>query len=297
MKNTVMGTTLVLALTHCLCGCGSDDEAGAASLTIKISGEQAAVSGYPVKNGADEVAFADGWTLQFSKVIVSLKDFELKTVDGDDAKVKSDPVVADLHLGEPKLWQFDGVPARRWDRVGYQYAPPTAASRNTDGVDAADVQLMSDKGYSFYVRASAQKDDRKIDLEFGFPFSLQLTHCENGQDNTDGLVVRDNGANEAQITVHLDHLFFDSWAIDNPKLRFDAMAAVAPSDRPLTLEDLAQQDNLSDLKDADGKPLDLAYDPGSAFAPVPKNLEDYVTDAATTTGHWNGEGHCVYTRK
>ena len=35
----------------------------------------------------------------------------------------------------------------------------------------------------------------------------------------------------------------------------------------------------------------------SAFEPVPRNLEDYVVDAATTTGHWNGEGHCVYTRE
>jgi hypothetical protein len=31
--------------------------------------------------------------------------------------------------------------------------------------------------------------------------------------------------------------------------------------------------------------------------PVPNNLEEYVTDAATTTGHWNGEGHCEYARQ
>ena len=44
-------------------------------------------------------------------------------------------------------------------------------------------------------------------------------------------------------------------------------------------------------------PLGLSYDPGSSFKPVPKDLAQYVIDAATTTGHWNGEGHCVYTRQ
>jgi hypothetical protein len=75
------------------------------------------------------------------------------------------------------------------------------------------------------------------------------------------------------------------------------MAAMAPSSGPLTLEALAKQSNLSDLKGDDGKPLELAYDPGSVFTPVPKNLEEYVVAAATTIGHWNGEGHCTYTRK
>lgn len=113
------------------------------------------------------------------------------------------------------------------------------------------------------------------DLHVGAPELWRFEHVRHGE-------------NQAQMTVHLDHLFFDSWAIADPKLRFDAMAAVAPSDGPLTLVDLAK---------AGGQPLELAYDPGSAFLPVPKNLEEYVTDAATTTGHWNGEGHCEYERQ
>lgn len=296
MKSLVIRRMWGLALACVAWGCGEDD-VGSASLTITISGEEAALHGYPVGSGEDEIAFADGWSLQFSKVIVSLNNFELRTSDGEVAALTVDPVIADLHLGEPQLWTFDDVPARRWDRVGYRYAPPTAASRNTDGVDSNDVKRMIDEGYSFLVHATAEKGDRKVELEYGFPFSLELTRCENGQDGTDGIVVRENGLDTAQITVHLDHLFFDSWAVDEPKLRFDAVAAVAPKDRPVTLDDLAKQDNLSDLKDADGEPLDLAYDPGSSFDPVPKNLEEYVIAGATTTGHWNGEGHCVYVRK
>jgi hypothetical protein len=170
-------------------------------------------------------------------------------------------------------------------------------SRTLDAVSNAGVERMRDAGYSFYIEATAHKGERDVEVAWGFPFSVQLSRCENGLDGTDGLVIRDSAQNSAQVTVHLDHLFFDSWAVEEPELRFDAMAAVAPAGGPLTLFDLAKQDNLSDLKGADGKPLDLAYDPGSAFSPVPKNLEQYVIDAATTTGHWNGEGHCKYVRE
>lgn len=287
----------VLGLAALLAACG-EDELGSASLAIAISGEEAALSGYPVGEGEDEIAFADGWTLEFSHVILALKGFELKTSDGDDAALSSDAVVADLHLGEPELWRFDGVPARRWDRVSYQYAPPMPDTRKANAVDAALVEKMASEGWSMYVEATAHKGDQDVKLQFGFPFSLQLSRCENGQDNTDGVVVRENGRNAAQITVHLDHLFFDSWATDEPSLRFDAMAAVAPEGGPLTLDDLAKQNNLSALKGADGKPLDFdAYDPGSSFNPVPKDLEEYTVQGATTTGHWNGEGHCVYMRR
>jgi hypothetical protein len=91
-------------------------------------------------------------------------------------------------------------------------------------------------------------------------------------------------------------LFFDSYADDEAELRFEAMAAVAPQTGPLTLEHLAEQDNLSDPFGSEGEPLDFAYDPGSSFDPVPESLREYVIAAATTTGHWNGEGHCRYRR-
>jgi len=283
-----LGCALQLAL-----GCANEIQ-GTGSLTIEISGEEAALSGYPVGSGASEIAFADGWTLDFRKVLVSLSHFELKTAGGDDADLESDSVVADLHPGDAELWRFDEVPARRWDRVGYRYQPPSDGTRRVGGASQADVALMRDEGYSFYIEGTARKGEREVEIAWGFPFAVQLSRCQNGLDETDGVVVRENAQSSAQITVHLDHLFFDNWAVDEPNLRFDAMAAVAPADGPLLLSDLAKQNNLSDLKAADGQPLDLAYDPGSAFSPVPTNLEQYTIEAATTTGHWNGEGHCDY---
>lgn len=276
-------------------GCG-EGAAGSGALYVSVSGEEAALTGYPAGSGASEIAFADGWTLAFDKVLVSLTDFELKTADGDDAALEVEPVVADLHQGEPELWELEELPAQRWDRVGFRYAPPTAKSRKANAIEAADLERMTDEGYSLYIEATAEKDGRSVALAWGFPFSVQHTHCVS-EDGTDGVVVANNARNTAQITVHLDHLFFDSYASDDAQLRFDPMAAVAPASEPLTLPDLAQQDNLSDMKGPDGEPLELAYDPGSSFDPRPRDLEQYVIAAATTTGHWNGEGHCNYERE
>jgi hypothetical protein len=279
----------------CFAACG-EETGGVGSTTITISGEDAAISGFPVGNGSTALAFADGWSLQFNKILISLTGFSLKSTN-DDAKLEARPVIADLHLGTPQLWKYDEVLAEKWDRVGYQYAPPPADVRKANEVDDADIERMSKAGYSLYVEATAQKDQRTVDLAWGFALTVDFTQCANGSNNANGFPIDEGQRSEAQVTVHLDHLFLDSFANPDAKLRFEAIAAVASGYGPLTLDALAQQDNLADLKDADGNPLELAYDPGSALSPEPKTLEDYVIAAAATTGHWNGDGHCMYTRK
>lgn len=285
---------LTLAWASAAC---AEEVGGIGSLKVSISGEQAALEGYPTRSGEHPIAFADGWSVQFQKILISLTGFELKASSGDDEKLAPEPVIADLHRGKPELWRFENLSAKRWDRVGYKYEPPTANVHKANDVDDADIERMADAGYSLYIEAIAQKGDRKLALQWGFPFALTHTQCVNGLDGTKGYAIAEQRLNEAQITVHLDHLFLDSFATEDAQLRFDAMAAVAPTAGPLLLEDLAKQDNLTDLKASDGKPLELGYDPGSAFDPVPKNLEQYVIAAGSTTGHWNGEGHCVYTRR
>jgi hypothetical protein len=292
MKNAAIAFTLACGSY----GCDGSDSAGNGSLTVRASGEEAAISGYPVGEGDDEIAFADGWSLQFSKVLVSIAGLQLRTQDGDNAALDADPVVVDLHQGEPELWSFEGVPAQRWDRVGYEYVAPGSKTRRIGDIADEDVEQMIEGGYALLVAGTANKNEHEIELEYGFPFAVTMDGCHNGVDDTDGLVIAEGALAEAQITIHLDHLFFDDWAIDEPDLRFDAMAAMAPTTGPLTLDDLKAQDNLSDLVGADGAPLELGYDPGSDFAPVPENLRDLVIAGATTTGHFNGEGHCDYER-
>ena len=286
---TMMGMALALA------GCG--DSGGTGTLEVRLSGEEASREGFPVGTGDDTIAFADGYTLTFEKVLVSITDVALR--DGDDgAALSADPVVADLHLGEPVAWTFEGVPAQRWPDVRYRYDVPPADARLLEGVDASDVEGMRAAGASLRVTGEASDTEGTA-----YPFDLLLdisvlnARCENGLDETDGIVIPDNGVVQAELTIHLDHLFFDTYASDDAQLRFEPWAAVYDDSSPITLADLASQ-TIADLRDREGEALrdgtDLVvYDPGTLELEA-NDLGEYVRAAATTTGHFQGEGHCDY---
>lgn len=81
-----------------------------------------------------------------------------------------------------------------------------------------------------------------------------------------------------QITVHADHLFYDSLVADEPQLRFQALAdADVDANGEVTQEE---------LEDADIG----GYDPGSAG-----DIDDlwaFLSAQTITLGHVDGEGHC-----
>jgi hypothetical protein len=297
MKGAVVSLFLVGWLTG---GCDSASNTGSSGeVTVDLSGEEASVQGYPVGTGDSEIAFVDGFTLEFDKVLVSLEHFELRGSDGSDANLDADAVVADLHLGEPEAWVFEDVPSRRWDDVRFLMAPPTADSRAIDEVSSEDLQTMIDGGYSMWIAGTASdgSDTYPFDLRFD-DLRVQSEACQNGVDETDGLVVPNNAIVNAQVTIHLDHMFFDTFASDDGRLRFEPWAAAAGEDGIITLEDLETQP-LADLRDRNGDPLvdgegnPVVYDPGPLLLPA-NNLGQYVHAAATTMGHFNGEGHCDY---
>ena len=284
--------TLLVAASM-MFGCGSDGATG--SVRVAIDGEDGAVVGYPNGSGDDVIAFADGWSLTFDHVFVSVLNFRLQASDGDDAMLSTDQVVVDLHSGVASAYEFDGVPARRWDRVSYDIAPVTADTRAV-GVDAADKERMVAGGYSMLLEGTATNGGRSIAFSFGIPLTVGNSECIDATDETEGMVVTENGTSEASLTIHLDHLFFDSYATEEPDMRFEAIAAVA-EEGMITLPMLADQ-SITDVRDAEGEPLmdgaeAVTYDPG----PLPiegSTLRDYVFVAASTVGHFQGEGHCEY---
>lgn len=292
--------TLWMGLLGIACvalACG-DGTSSAGEVRVDLSGEEAAVVGYPVGTGADEIAFEDGFAMQFDKVLVAFERFELAGADGASADLDADPIIADLSRGNPEGWVFEGVRSRRWEDVRYVYAAPTMESRNVNGVAEADLIEMVDNGYSIWIAGTANDGAESFDFDLRLPLRVSNEGCLNGVDETDGLVVPNNGVVNAEVTVHLDHFFFDTYASDDALLRFEPWAAVAGDDGTITLDDLAGQ-SLSDLRDRNGDPivdgegLPVIYDPGPLDI-AGANLRDYVMAAATTTGHFNGEGHCDY---
>lgn len=279
-------------------GCGSEPtEAGKGTLAVRITGEDAAKTGFPVQEDMEMVTFEDGWTLQFSKFLISVGSIDVKGADGTMGSSLSDTYVADLHAADASFPEIAALEARRWESFNFQLKAPDAGARTLGAVDSADVQAMIDGKYNYWIEGTATKATETISFAWGLANPTQNANCTNGLDNTDGVVIRANATTEAEITIHVEHLFWDTLGSEMASLRFDALAAVAGTDKKLTTGEIATQ-SLANLKDAQGMPLvdatnmPIVYNPGS----IPLKTQDllsFIQASGASMAHLNGEGLCT----
>lgn len=284
LRITVVLSFVLPALSAC-------SAAGTGTLRLFASGEEAAEVGYPTSTGPDAIAFSDGWTLTFDHVLVSVGEVVL-----GDIRVASDIMIVDLHEGRTELFTEEGLVPQRYD-VGYSLVVPTVAASNVGPVDPAARAAMMAAGAAVYLEGTANHPTHgEYTFEIAVPGGVIASECERA-DGTLGIVVPESGIADGEITIHLDHFFFDSATAEEPNLRFEAWAASAGADRRITLATLATQD-LADLVGVDGMPLDddatlVAYEPPATGLPS-MDLSAFVIAQALTLPHWTGEGHCNY---
>lgn len=294
---TTMG--IVVALISALnIGCGSEETtAGAGALAVRITGEDAAKTGFPAEEDGESIAFVDGWSLQFSKFLVSFGAINVQGADGKVGVNSTDRYVADLHAADASLPEFEGLAARRWERFSYEITPPDATTKVLGTVEDSFVQTMIAGKYNYWVEGTATKGAESVEFAWGIANATKNANCTNGLDNTEGIVIRSNATTEAEITIHVEHLFWDTLGSESASLRFDAMAAVAGADKKVTTDEIASQ-ALSDLKDASGMPLKdgagmpVVYNPGSVQLPT-SDLLAFLQASSASMAHLNGEGLCT----
>jgi hypothetical protein len=280
-------------------GCGEGDRAsGEGAVRIRVSGEDAAKRGYPfVKNGA-EIAFVDGWTMRFRKYLVAFGNVRLRGEDGRVAFEAPETFVADLRRGDPALPAFTGIAARRWERFGFEIAPPIERATPLGELDEGDVAEMVGSRINYLIDGEAEKNGRRVTFRWGLRNPTRNSNCTDGIDGKDGIVVRASATTDTEITVHVDHLFWSSLGSERAELRFDAVAAVADVDGVIAWESLAKQ-TIADLRDERGAPLldarsgrRVFYDPGSVPLEAP-TLQAFMLASAAAQGHVNGTGLCT----
>ena len=280
---------LALVLAAAL-GCSADGEG---TLSFRISGEDGALSGFP----NDEAAFVDGWSLTFDRYLVAVADIHIAANGGGTGARDEQVYIADLHAGEPDIDELGPLAARRWDRVSWNMRAPTESDDVVAlaGVDDEDVARMADGGFVYWMAGHATKDDREVTFELGLDNPTANRDCTNGFDGTTGIVVRNNSIAEAEITIHVEHLFWDTLSSEQTELRFDPIAAVADDEGVVTWDALAEQ-QLASMHGADGEPLldetgaALFYNPGSL--PI-TNLQEFVVATTRTQAHLGGAGLCT----
>lgn len=226
---------------------------------------------------------------------------------------------------------------------GFQTVLATTAATQTnfDAAAAADYQQMiADGDTVLYVGTATFKGTnctssdpnydfsvlpKSVHFRLGFKSPTSYINCQNtdlqgapfpGEEAERGVQVQSNGPTVAQITLHVDHAFWNTVDHDAAELYFDQFAAAADDDGNLTMDNLAKLDFTS-FKDKNGKSLPWrsciaaepvksgtrAFDPGSvAVNPAAdpsqalRNYEDYVLYQQSTQGHLNADGLCAVQR-
>lgn len=271
MKKWMLGLSLLG-----LVSCGGDE--GTGTVTFTTYGEDFIEKEISADN------FEDGWTVKYSKFLVTLGELKVSTHDKTAAE-QGQARVYDVHKPGPVVVEtFRDLPAREWDHVSYAIAP--AATATAGNADAQDVERMKTGGYSVYVEGTATKGSVTKRFNWGFATNTLYEHCES-PDRGEGVTVPKGGEETVDLTLHGDHLFFDDLQSPTAKMRFDALAAadrqgIAGPDGEVTLEELAMVD-LTELPQGQ-------Y--GTGGAANVRNLRDFVTALVRTVGHFRGEGEC-----
>jgi len=122
------------------------------------------------------------------------------------------------------------------------------------------------------VDGSAEKEGATKSFSWVFERPVAYDECEATTTVVDG------GVATFQITVHADHLFYDSLVAEQPQLLFQPLAD-------------ADSDGDGQIEEVELMGTDIgAYDPGSAGGI--DDLWAFLQAQVTTLGHVDGEGHC-----
>ena len=122
------------------------------------------------------------------------------------------------------------------------------------------------------LRGSATKDNAIKTFSWSFDQPTEYTNCESTTS-----VIDSERAATFEITIHADHLFYDSLVAEEPQVLFQALAdADTDLDGEITQEEL-QAAGIG------------GYDPGNQDI---ADLWSWLVAQYHTVGHVDGEGHC-----
>lgn len=259
---------------------------GSGSVAFTTYGEDFIEKEIPAKPD-DPDGVEDGWTITFSKFLVSIGEITVADHEGEAVARQTTAKLFDLKKPGPvPVERFENLPAEEFTRVSFAISPVRTATEAATA-SAEDLVLMRNGKYSVYVEGEAVKGAEKKTFKWGFPVDTVYEECTS--DFGKGVTVPDGGELTAQLTMHGDHLFFDDLQSEDAVMRFDAIAAAdvgeaggAP-DGEVTLEELAKID-LTELP---------ANQYGTGGAGHVRTLKDFITAQVRSIGHFRGEGECL----
>jgi len=208
------------------------------SVTAVAYGEEFIEEGIP----ADSVD--DGWAIHFDRYAVTISAVTIGGSTLEDTET--------VDLTEPS----DG----QGQELGTLELPPGDYTDSSFVIQRVEVE------------GSGEKDGETKTFSWVFDQAIAYGDCDTTTEVTSGEAAR------FQVTVHADHLFYDSLVSEHPQLLFQPLAN-------------ADADGDGEIEAAELWETDIgAYDPGSAGGI--DDLWTFLEAQARTLGHVDGEGHC-----
>ncbi len=274
------------------------------NVQVFIEAEDTIPEGLDPGDGEENVI--DGWTVRYSKFLVTIGDFEASRSSGGDEPLR-DPghYVVDLMrlpAGGFILTEFNDVAAERWDRVGYSLPNADDTAQAADGTAAADRDFMVQAGYSIYVEGTISKPDGQsctpgdpmtctpaptVTFKWGLAAGTSFADCAS-PDGVAGFAVPSGGTAQIKPTIHGDHWFFTNitQGAEVTERRAQWIAdADADHDGDTTLDELRA------TPAAKLFPAELGYNLSGALIPI-VTAYDYLEAQVRTLGDFQGEGEC-----
>lgn len=289
-KHTLTMLLAGIAVTSFACS-DSSDEKGTARFTTW--GEEYIEQGIPASPDGED-GFVDGWSIKYSKFLVSFHDIAVADAAGNVvARLDRPRFVDNTKVGIKELVSFPDLEAKAYTQVSYAIKPAVADEVIVSG-DPADHQLMVANGWSIYVEGTATNGAATKTFKWGFKSQTRYTDCQAAAENglsTTGLVVTNNQTDTSELTTHGDHFFYDALQSGDStkptRLRFAEKAQA---------DDAPNGDGNGEVTIAELCKLDIdpeVYNPSGLTAGT---IGDFVIQLSRTVGHYRGEGECTVSR-
>lgn len=284
--------SLVLALA--VAGCA---EGATGTLRIDVRAEDTITDGLAAGSAEEDVI--DGWSVTYTQFVATLGVVHVGRSATGEVRMGSETLVLDLRTLPASgfaLDALDGLAAARWDVIGYATPAASASATRDASVSQSDFDEMVAGGCSFLVAGAVTEEasGRAVDFRLCIPADTRYGPCSS-PDGIAGVAVVSGASTPAVITLHGDHLWFDSFPSGAEAIvqrRAAWMAACdGDGDGHVTEAELRatpaaavfttiEHYHLAGAPTVDGHGITNAW--------------DFVRAQMSTLGHFDGEGECPW---
>jgi hypothetical protein len=278
-------------------GCG---DPGSGNLQVLLDPEESITEGLDPGTGGENIV--DGWTVRFDKYLIAVGHIQVGRSQTSIAADDDTMHVVDMMTLPPSgfaLAHFENLTAQRWSFFAYETGSAAGGLRD-ESVEQADFDEMAANGWTYLVEGTLTHPEGEscppggacapatsVAFRLGVSSVTDMLHCES--EGINGVSVVANTTTAVAVSIHGDHMFFDSFPT-GPEIVHRRAQWLANSD--LNQDGVVTNEELLAIPAQDVLPASHYSFGGSPIDIV--TAHDFLRAQMHTQGHFQGEGHCSW---